>query len=53
MYAPGSDSSFDRASSMNSEEKRLFDELQRELMELKRNMRNQEEQNMSRVTGSK
>ena len=38
---------------MNSEEKRLFDELQRELMELKRNMRNQEEQNMSRVTGSK
>ncbi|XP_041369906.1 centriolin-like [Gigantopelta aegis] len=49
VYAPGSDTSFDRASSLNSEEKRLFDELQRELMELKRNMRNQEEENMSRL----
>ncbi|XP_071115643.1 centriolin-like [Haliotis cracherodii] len=46
-YAPSSDS--DRASSLNSEEKALYDELQRELMELRRNMRNQEEESERRV----
>ncbi|PVD21840.1 hypothetical protein C0Q70_17642 [Pomacea canaliculata] len=37
-----SEGSVDRASSLDSEEKMLFDELQRELMELKRHMRQQE-----------
>ncbi|XP_067662812.1 centriolin-like [Haliotis asinina] len=46
-YAPSSDS--DRASSLNSEEKALYDELQRELMELRRNMRHQEEESERRV----
>ena len=49
MYATGSDSD-DRASSLNSEEKALFDELQRELLDLKRNMRNNEEQSERRVS---
>nr|KAG5703043.1 hypothetical protein BaRGS_016204 [Batillaria attramentaria] len=41
--------SVDRASSLDSEEKLLFDELQRELMELKRFMRQQEQDNSRKV----
>lgn len=40
VYAP-SDGSIDRASSLDSEEKLLYDELQKELMDLKRFMRQQ------------
>ncbi|XP_035827019.1 intracellular protein transport protein USO1-like [Aplysia californica] len=43
VYRPDSENSADRASSLNSEEKLLFDELQRELLDLKRNMRQHEE----------
>ena len=50
VYAP-SDGSVDRASSLDSEEKHLFDELQRELMDLKRYMR-QQDQDASRKVGS-
>ncbi|XP_033730276.1 centriolin-like isoform X4 [Pecten maximus] len=46
VYRPESES--DR-SSMNSEEKALFDELQRELLELRRNMRNKEEENARKL----
>ncbi|XP_021380343.1 centriolin-like isoform X3 [Mizuhopecten yessoensis] len=46
VYRPESES--DR-SSMNSEEKALFDELQRELLELRRNMRNKEEENARKM----
>ena len=47
VHRPGSES--DR-SSMNSEEKALYDELQRELLELRRNMRNKEEENARTVS---
>ncbi|XP_069121130.1 centriolin-like isoform X3 [Argopecten irradians] len=46
VYRPESES--DR-SSMNSEEKALFDELQRELLDLRRNMRNKEEENARKM----
>lgn len=46
VYRPESES--DR-SSMNSEEKALFDELQRELLDLRRNMRTKEEENARKV----
>ncbi|KAK3802588.1 hypothetical protein RRG08_027218 [Elysia crispata] len=42
VYRPDSENG-DRASSLNSDEKQLFDELQRELMDLKRNMRSHED----------
>ena len=35
--------------SLNSEEKALYDELQRELLELRRNMRNKENENAKQV----
>ncbi|CAG5126074.1 unnamed protein product, partial [Candidula unifasciata] len=38
VYRPDSDSG-DRASSLNSDEKHLFDELQKELLDLKQSMR--------------
>ncbi|CAL1547619.1 unnamed protein product [Lymnaea stagnalis] len=41
VYRPDSDNG-DRASSLNSDEKLLFDELQKELLDLKRNMRHHE-----------
>lgn len=47
-----SEGSVDRASSLDSEEKMLFDELQRELMELKRHMRQQEHDASRRVSCS-
>ena len=50
VYAP-SDGSVDRASSLDSDEKMLFDELQRELMDLKRHMR-QQDQDASRKVGA-
>ncbi|GFO09556.1 centriolin [Plakobranchus ocellatus] len=43
VYRPDSENGADRASSLNSDEKMLFDELQRELMDLKRNMRSHED----------
>ncbi|GFS00174.1 centriolin [Elysia marginata] len=43
VYRPDSENGADRASSLNSDEKQLFDELQRELMDLKRNMRSHED----------
>ncbi|KAJ8300333.1 hypothetical protein KUTeg_021852 [Tegillarca granosa] len=46
VYRPESES--DR-SSLNSEEKVLYDELQRELMELRRHMRSKEEDNANRL----
>lgn len=43
VHDPDSESVFSRRSSLNSEEKHLFDELQNELMSLKRLMRSREE----------
>ena len=47
VYRPESES--DR-SSLNSEEKALYDELQRELLELRRNMRHKEQENSKKVS---
>jgi hypothetical protein len=49
VYAK-SDGSIDRASSLDTEEKLLFDELQKELMELKRFMRQQDNDLSRKVT---
>ena len=46
VYRPESE---DDRSSLNSEEKHLYDELQRELMELRRGMRAKEKENTKRV----
>lgn len=46
VYRPESE---DDRSSLNSEEKHLYDELQRELMELRRAMRAKEKDNTKRV----
>lgn len=45
VYKPESDTD-----SLNSEEKALYDELQRELMELRRNMRHKENENAKQVS---
>ena len=49
IHAPDSGSEFSRRSSLNSEEKFLFDELQNELMTLKRAMRSKEEDASKKV----
>ncbi|XP_059175304.1 centriolin-like isoform X2 [Physella acuta] len=48
VYRPDTDS--DRASSMNSDEKLLFDVLQKDLMDLKRHMRNHENDLSKKLT---
>ena len=50
IHAPDSGSEFSRRSSLNSEEKFLFDELQNELMTLKRAMRSKEEDASKKVS---
>lgn len=45
VYKPESDTD-----SLNSEEKALYDELQRELMDLRRNMRHKENENAKQVS---
>lgn len=45
VYKPESDTD-----SLNSEEKALYDELQRELMELRRNMQHKENENAKQVS---
>ena len=50
VYRPDSENDADRASSLNSDEKLLFEELQKELLDLKRNMRNHEEELSRRVS---
>ena len=49
VYRPESE---DDRSSLNSEEKHLYDELQRELMELRRGMRAKEKENTKRLTSA-
>ena len=49
VYRPDSDNSADRASSLNTEEKNLFDDLQQELLGLKMNMRQHEDDLSRRV----
>ena len=50
IHAPDSGSEFSRRSSLNSEEKFLFDELQNELITLKRAMRSKEEDASKKVS---
>ena len=50
VHEEDSASVFSRRSSLNTEEKHLFDELQNELMSLKRVMRTKEEDTNQRVT---
>ncbi|XP_063423484.1 centriolin-like isoform X6 [Mytilus trossulus] len=49
VYRPESE---DDRSSLNSEEKHLYDELQRELMDLRRGMRTKEKENTKRLTSA-